>query len=536
MTDRHHSLRMPPDSTGKRLAHDAEVVVAYNNGVSAFTTFDSVEFETSTVSGVITEIEGTVSSGHIHVHLDEGIYEVSVSILNGENIQVGGVTYATVNGTPTETYYYGNTQLISGHNPKYHATIDRYGGLQIKAEQGNFQLGPTGRLRTTGEIILGSYDFEKYTLMQVISTEVTGAGTQTIDSTYGANKYSVSANAGDSIHRRTDVYHLTQPNYPVVFSTLLQCGDEGKDGLIRRWGLFDDDNGFFYELRDDILYAVMRSNNTGIVTEIRIPQSEWNADRLTGEGGEFNKTEAILDVSKSNYYFIGFSASSCSVQFGMRMTSRNITCHAYCWANEQTRPIVKNFDLPISWEMDTTAVVASTSEMYVVFGSVVAETPVFDVARNPRSFPIENRAVTGNWTPVASVRPRQTDDYGNDNRAWIVPNNLNILSITEPIVFRVKVGNTLEGETWTAGQTTLSEYDTDATASIGGIIIYSGFAGSGQAKVDEITSPGDLTAQTTKLTRKAVITATPFHFTLEAKSVSGGLTAIWVSVVNFEVI
>lgn len=530
MTDVHNSIRIPPDSTGKRLRHINKWIVNYNNGTKALTDGDLVTFGTTNLSGTIDDVSGTVSSGRVGVIMGE--FSVGTP-LDGENILVDGVVCATVNGTPTENYYYPMNIIASGSAPGNVAEVDRYGSFSVRANEGDFQLGPTGRLKTGSELTLGIYEFESALCETLISTTSLGGGSHIRDEVFGSCKLSVTTAPGDLIQHRSNVYHLVQPNFPIVFSTLIQLGDTGKEGLRRRWGLFDENNGFYFELDNNILYACYRSNNSGSVVDTRIPQIEWNVDRVNGETGFYNRSGVTLDVSKINYYWIGISPSSGAIHFGIRSEQKTIHCNEIYWANYHTRPVVRNFSLPITWNMDTTAVVASSSEMNIVFGQVITDSENFDVIKVPRSFLIEKSNVGTEWTPLGSVRVKQLNPEGEDNRAWIVPHKLNLLTPDQSILYRVVTRNTLTGATW-SGTTELSEYDFDATDSTGGIVVYSGVTGVGIPKVDTIVSSGELTPLTTKITRKADITEEPDCLTLEARTITG-TTSVYLTFIQFEV-
>ena len=532
MADRHHNVRVPPDSTGKKIPHHAEIILKYKSGTIAFQELDNITLASSGITGYISAIDGITSAGYIHVQLDEGEANVGATVVDGENIQVEGITYAAVDGATHETQYYPISVLASGQKPHNHSFIDRYGSLYVRSEQGSFQLGPTGRLKVGDETPIATYNFEKFTLPDIISTTTSGTASQATDYTLGTNKYTVGTSPGDSVRRRGDAYNLIQPYYPVTYITTMQFGDSGKEGLVRRWGYFDDNDGFFFELRDTTLNVVIRSSVSGSVVETRIPQDEWNGDRIDGSGGSYNLSEATLDLTKFNLYWISFSPDGCNITWGIRTSSRNIACHVYCWTNKSTTPPTNTWALPVSWEMDATAIVVSTSTMHVKNCSVNAQIQKYDVPKNPRSFSIDTKTITTDWTPIASLRARKTI-YGIPNRAWIIPHKLNVLSSSQPIIYRVVIGNTLSGETW-GNFTSEAEYDVDATSSVGGITIYSGFAGSGQAKVDEIVSSGDVTAQTTKITTKADYTEDPYFFTLEAKTLTSS-TDIYVSLIIFEI-
>ena len=535
----HQHIRVPPDSTGKRIPHSAEFFIDYDNGTVDFALGDTVIFQTSQVTGTVVNIDSssTTSTGTFQLLLDNNSSE---TLVDGENIQVDGVTHATLDGIPTQKYYIPYFTLAGGEYPSNRARVNRYGSINVKPEQGDFQLNATGRLKVGQELVLGEYNFSRFTNFPIVSTITSGGGAQSIDSTYGANKYSVTGASGDLVKRRSDVYHVIGVNYPVIYEGQIQHGDIGKANHRRRWGYFDDNNGAFFELDGTTLYVVIRSNNTGSVVDTRIAQANWNGDRLDGNGGERNITNATLDITKINFYWISFSQSSCSISWGIRTSFRNITCHAYCWTNTQIRPLFKRWSLPVSWEMENTGLALSPSEMWVPYAQVVADTDKWEVFRNPRVISANSQTTSGgSWTPILSVRPAQLDSLSEPNRTWFVPHKLNILSANNPIEYRVR--STIEyavfGATWTANNGTSDlDVDTVATSATGGSIVYGGFAGSGSAKVDEIVSTGDLLPTTFKITRRANVNDSPFVLVLEARSLVGAAaTDVYASVIFFEI-
>jgi hypothetical protein len=54
-------------------------------------------------------------------------------------------------------------------------------------------------------------------------------------------------------------------------------------GVRRRFGIFDENNGAYFE--DDGVYScVLRSKATGSVVETRVTRDNWNGDKLDGTG------------------------------------------------------------------------------------------------------------------------------------------------------------------------------------------------------------------------------------------------------------
>jgi hypothetical protein len=146
------------------------------------------------------------------------------------------------------------------------------------------------------------------------NAQTSGSGTGTFFDRYKAHQeLSVSAQTAGMRVRQTRMRMNYQPAKSML--GILSFNLRGRsNGITKREGLFDEENGFFLELSDNI-YLVQRSNSTGSVIDLKFLQSEWNLDKLDGTGpsGEtldFNKTQILfidyewLGVGRVRYGFV----------------------------------------------------------------------------------------------------------------------------------------------------------------------------------------------------------------------------------------
>jgi hypothetical protein len=130
-------------------------------------------------------------------------------------------------------------------------------------------------------------------------------------------------------------------------------------GFRTRIGVFDDHvdkvmdskgNGNFFEFSDGILYAVERSSTDGVAnqTDIRVPQSEWNIDRMdgTGESGyTIDPTKGLLMVININWLGLG------NTRYGFIINNRTVWVHIFSH-KDYDRAYTKSAKLPIRYEVE----------------------------------------------------------------------------------------------------------------------------------------------------------------------------------------
>lgn len=115
--------------------------------------------------------------------------------------------------------------------------------------------------------------------------EVTSNGaTITQDSNQSAITMSVSATPGSKAIRQSKNVMPYIPGRPAEFSVAHRWNTPST-GLRRRAGIFDENNGIFFEDGgDQNYYCVIRSKVSGTVVENRIGRQDWNGDKFDGLG------------------------------------------------------------------------------------------------------------------------------------------------------------------------------------------------------------------------------------------------------------
>ena len=159
-----------------------------------------------------------------------------------------------------------------------------------------------------------------------------------------------------------------------VFTGVLNLTGGGT-GVTTRIGLFDDNNGAFFECKDGIIRAVIRSNETGTPVDTPKPQSEWNVDRMNGSGGDDpnNENPVAVDWTKAQVFVIDFQWLSVGrVRFGVHLADQLVIGHEAFHANNQTTPWCSTPNLPIRYQIENTSA-APASSMRCICSAIVSE-------------------------------------------------------------------------------------------------------------------------------------------------------------------
>lgn len=243
-------------------------------------------------------------------------------------------------------------------------------------------------------------------------------------------------------------------------------------GVRKRAGVFDENNGIFFENGPDgNYYCVIRSNVTGTVVETRVVREEWNGDKFDGLGPSgitADPTAIHLLVIEYEWYGAG------AVHFYYVMNGVKHRIHSFFHANIAHDVYMSTPFLPIRYEIENVSgsalgefVLASCSFGLEGNSSRVG-LPM--VAQIP--LPGLTLATANTFYPAISIR--------------LKPGSLSGIAILEKLQFftvdnttlayRIYVNPTLTGGTWVNHElpNSLVQVNTGATALSGGTILYRG--------------------------------------------------------------
>jgi hypothetical protein len=345
---------------------------------------------------------------------------------------------------------------------------------------GNMSMGTDafGRTRTSSPLTLfdSSHRYADNSLWSTLTggTTTTSASSQFVQ-TQGLVELKVDALSGSKVYRETTKVFSYQPGKSLqVLNTF--TFNQAKTNLRQRVGYFGVDNGIYLELDDSTLYMVERSITTGSLVESRIPQSQWNVDRLDGSG----PSGLTLDITKAQILWADIEWLGVgTVRMGFVINGRFVPCHYFHHANVIDSTYITTASLPLRYEIENKAVTSGPSLLKQVCSTVISEggyelRGLQQAAGTAITAP---KALTtaGTFYPVVSIRLKSTRLDG-----IVILTALSLMGVgTGAYKWQVTASGTTSGGTWTdAGANSSVEYKLDGTGVSGGRVLASGYFAS----------------------------------------------------------
>ena len=354
-------VQVPPQSTGKKILTTERRELYFDNQTQNFEIGMVVTGAVSGASGTVSAIvnEGFApSAGKIFLKNFTGTF------VNNENLQVLGSTFAIADLTtsPEQDVDLQSVVISDPNNPDYKQAIDRFGATVNTFSDGSPVFGPFGTLTVGEPQVIKFYRFAMDNDNPEWRDSAVGGGIVSWDSDRTASTLTNGTMSGDLAQRTTNYYHPYVPGVGRNVEFTAQFGDNGKSGLRRRMGYYDDENGFFFEQDSAGLYVVVRSSSSGTTVDTRVLQSDWNLDQADGTDNiGFN-----LDVTKANMYYIDLQWHGAGrVKFGCyEPDGERIPLHIFRFGNISTEyPYTQTATLPMRFEQENVGSTVSTSEM-----------------------------------------------------------------------------------------------------------------------------------------------------------------------------
>ena len=389
-------------------------------------------------------------------------------------------------------------QIISPQNPfPVTGTVGISSETVVTINPDTNAVDAFGRARVSELFTLGDYK-HVYAIDPNFLDSVSGTGSTV---TFFQNQASARLQTGIgstafSVHQ-TKFYHYYQPGKgQLIFSSFNFYAPQ--QNATKRTGYYDDRDGIYFEQvglnTSDGINAGIGTNNwvirtfvSGIATETRIPQSQWNKDKCDGTGTSgFN-----LDITKTQLAFIDFQWLGVGrVRCGFAHNGQLITAHEFYHSNNLATVYIANPNLPVRCEIRNTGVGIGAS-FDQICSSVMSEGGYVESGIDFAHTMTTTRTTptpAGTELPLVAIRLKNTF-RGYPNRISVKLNNLSLFCETNSIVYKVlKLPSSAYLSnpgtlTWTsASDNSGVEYCIDAETYSDGDEFASGFVPSGASQ------------------------------------------------------
>lgn len=355
------------------------------------------------------------------------------------------------------------------------AQVDYFGN--IKTAQAEYQLDAFNRNKVANPFIVWACKQDLASQDYYFNTSTSTGGSVTYNSSRSSTSLDVTTSSGSLAIRQSRAYIPYQPGKA---TTVMATGvfGAGQANTVKRIGMFDDNNGVFFQLDGTTKSVVVRSNVSGSPSDTTINQSSWNIDPLDGSG----PSGITLDYSKAQIFTIDFQWLGVGViRFGFFINGITILCHQVNNANSITSVFMRTPNLPIRYEIRNTGAAAGTSSLEMICASVVSSGD-FDQIGKPftATTTTAGKSIGTTLAPIVSIRGKSTNPrpiFQMKNLSMINPGNRDMF-------VGLYINTSLTGSAFTSvNANSQFNFDITATAMTGGTLIWSNW----------LTSADDLT-------------------------------------------
>lgn len=316
-----------------------------------------------------------------------------------------------------------------------------------------------GRLRISSPLTLYE-SYHRYRDNGKVGLLTANGGTSTFNAG-GWIDNTVTTTAGSKVVRETLKVFAYQPGKSLQMMISFTMASP-QPNLRQRVGLFDVDNGIFFEQNDGKYYFVIRSKSSGIVQEEKVEQKDWNVDTMLGTGN----SALTLDFTKSQIFWLDLEWLGVgTVRAGFVINGVFIHCHSFHHANIITGTYMVTACLPGRIEIEALGTLDTSATYKQVCFSVASEGGYEPRGRTRgvgHNLNASYEVPTQNTLyPIISIRLKSGFDG-----AIVIPKNFSIAPITAANYRYQIIEGTTTGGTWADVDTANSsvEYNLSATA------------------------------------------------------------------------
>ena len=225
-----------------------------------------------------------------------------------------------------------------------------------------------GRLRTSNPLTI----FDSANVMSknnLFDESLTGSGTVSYTSNKSTVNLNVSTASGDKVIRQSKRVMSYQPGKSLLnFNTFVM--NTQTENLEQRVGMFDANNGIFFEDTGTGYQIVRRTYTSGSSVDTAVAQASWNGDTLDGTGGSgYTLDPTKATILFTDYEWLGMGA----VRVGFVIDGKFITAHTFKNANNLDTVYMQTANLPIRYEIETTGTISGAAVLQQVCSTAMIE-------------------------------------------------------------------------------------------------------------------------------------------------------------------
>lgn len=496
--------QLPSRGQGDRIKHVHTAEIKFTGGPSSWKigrTYTITGGAGPTMQVHVHGVQGANAAGHLSVHYaNADRYDPTVYPIAGQEIRDPdtNLSVATVSDDVYDLYIPANN-IVGYDNPEHGLDVDITGSAKVRFAEGLPQLDAWGKLRTSGATQLGDYVFGQEAILTDNFSPVQLDGGYV---TYSNTRHSITVGVDHTVDPTngfascsSNQYHhyIAGSSHLYAATTLLNA--PATTGNVRRWGLFDANNGFFFQLgtggdgaTDATGFCVVIRSNIpeAAQKDTVILRSDWNGDKLDGTGD----SKATLDLSQANLWWIDIQWHGAGrVRFGTYIDGQRVVCHSYYQGNLYALAMSQSASLPVCYANATTA--ASGTNLYIESWSAAVWTESDIDLRAygaPATYASTHTAVTetASWQRLFALSPRELHANGEVNHTVYVPTSIKAYAfnvdtgvVSDAIIdIKMEVNSVEQGTSFLPITSTNVEADTSGTSyQFGKVILQDMFRG-----------------------------------------------------------
>jgi hypothetical protein len=342
-----------------------------------------------------------------------------------------------------------------------------------------------GRLRISEPFTLFDSN-HRYSDNGFWATATGGTGNSTFNSNQGLIDLTISTGSGCYVYRETKKVFPYQPGKSLLSMNSFTMSPP-QTNLVQRVGYFGSENGVFIEQSGSYLNLVKRTHVSGTTIDVKVPQSEWNGDKLNGSGhSNYNLNPSKSQILWNDMEWLGVG----SIRAGFIIDGKFIVAHSFHHANEIEGTYMTTATLPLRYEIFNVGNLSASGTLKQICSTVISEGG-YELGGSQQSIGtpitgIKSLNTAGTFYPLVSIRLKS-----NSLDAVVIPSAVSALTIDTSICeWRlIKNGTTLGGDWASINNDSQVEYKINGTGISGGSVLAKGFITSSNQSSSKIDLP-----------------------------------------------